>query len=166
MVSIRRTETSDWHSLKYIRLEALRDAPTAFGVSYNTAILYPDERWHELASSDSKPKYWLAFDQDNPIGMIGLGVDQDGEFNLIGMWVHNKFRGKGIAELLVNEVKMHAINQRAQRVILSVSPQNISASKLYIKQGFMFINEYEALASHPEITLQFMEWVVDIQSDT
>lgn len=33
-MTIRLTQTQDWKLLKHVRLAALRDAPTAFGVSY------------------------------------------------------------------------------------------------------------------------------------
>ena len=36
-MQIRLTQTRDWMLLKSVRLAALQDAPTAFGVSYQTA---------------------------------------------------------------------------------------------------------------------------------
>ncbi|MCY1420199.1 hypothetical protein D9M71_358140 [compost metagenome] len=71
---VRETNAQDWVNLKTVRLEALLDAPTAFGVSYQTAINYTDERWQELVSSESGPHFWLAFDGSTPIGMIGVGL--------------------------------------------------------------------------------------------
>jgi hypothetical protein len=38
-MDIRATEERDWKILKKIRLFALLDAPTAFGVSYQTASI-------------------------------------------------------------------------------------------------------------------------------
>lgn len=61
---VHETNVQDWVSLKTVRLEALLDAPTAFGVSYQAAINYTDERWKELASSESQPHFWLALDRD------------------------------------------------------------------------------------------------------
>jgi hypothetical protein len=37
-MDIRSTETEDWRLLKQVRLAALLDTPTAFGVSYQTAL--------------------------------------------------------------------------------------------------------------------------------
>ena len=156
---VRKTNVQDWVSLKTVRLEALHDAPTAFGVSYQAAINYTDERWKELASSESQSHFWLALDRDRPVGMIGAGVDQIGRFNLIGMWLRPEFRGSGVAEHLVNAVKARAINMGCRRVILGVSPDNIRASRFYRKQDFVFIDEFEELSSHPHIKVQAMEWV-------
>lgn len=157
---VRETNVQDWVSLKTVRLEALLDAPTAFGVSYQAAINYTDERWKELASSESQPHFWLALDRDRPVGMIGGGVDRASRFNLIGMWIKPEFRGSGVAERLVNAVKACAINMGYRRVILGVSPANPRASRFYRKQGFVFIDEFEELSSHPHIKVQTMEWVL------
>lgn len=155
---VRETNVQDWVSLKTVRLEALLDAPKAFGVSYKTAITYSDEQWKKLASMESLPHFWLALDRDEPVGMIGAGIDQAGHFNLIGMWLKSKYRGSGVAGYLVNKVKARAIDMECRRVILSVSPDNIRALRFYKKQGFVFIDEFEELTSHPHIKVQTMVW--------
>jgi ribosomal protein S18 acetylase RimI-like enzyme len=159
-LTVCETSAQDWLALKTVRLQALLDAPTAFGVSYHNAITYTNERWKELASSESQPHFWLALDQDEPVGMIGAGVDQTGRFNLIGMWLKPEFRGSGVGEYLVNAVKARSIDLGYRRVILSVSPSNTRAARFYRKQGFVFIDEFEALSSHPHIQVQAMEWVL------
>ncbi|WP_223430456.1 hypothetical protein [Pseudomonas sp. GL-B-26] len=50
-MAIRLTEAKDWMLLKQVRLAALLDTPTAFGVSYQTAAQYSDEQWKERASN-------------------------------------------------------------------------------------------------------------------
>lgn len=74
-MKIRATEEQDWMILKEIRLVALLDTPTAFGVSYSAAITKSDEQWKQHASSETPPKFWLAFKEDKAIGMIGAGMD-------------------------------------------------------------------------------------------
>lgn len=41
-MEIRTTQKDDWKLLKQIRLAALQDTPTAFGVSYQTAAADSD----------------------------------------------------------------------------------------------------------------------------
>ena len=41
---IRLTQASDWMLLKQVRLAALLEAPTAFGVSYQTAASDTERR--------------------------------------------------------------------------------------------------------------------------
>ena len=157
-MKIRATEERDWMILKEIRLAALLDTPTAFGASYQTAITNSDEQWKQRASSETHPKFWLAFKDDKAIGMIGAGVDQTDRYNLIAMWVEPESRELGVAERLVNTVKSEAIDRGFKQVFLDVSPDNLKASRFYRKHGFVFISEEKPLASHPNIQVQTMRW--------
>lgn len=120
-MNIRLTETKDWRLLKQIRLAALLDAPTAFGVSYQTAANYTDDQWKERASSTGT-QFWLALKDDQPVGMIGAGVSQANRFNLIGMWVEPAARGSGVVARLVEAVKTRSMEKGHDRVYLDVSP--------------------------------------------
>jgi ribosomal protein S18 acetylase RimI-like enzyme len=157
-MNIRATEKSDWLILKEIRLAALRDTPTAFGVRYQTAITNSDEQWKERASAKTHPKFWLAFKGEQTIGMIGAGVDQRERYNLIAMWVEPKSRGLGVAEHLVNTVKSDSIKSGFKQIFLDVSPENLRACRFYKKHGFVFNGEEQPLASHPDIMVHTMEW--------
>ncbi|CEG58604.1 GNAT family N-acetyltransferase [Legionella fallonii] len=157
-MKIRATEERDWTILKEIRLAALLDSPTAFGVSYQTAITNSDEQWKQRASSETQPKFWLAFKDEKAIGMIGAGVDQTDRYNLIAMWVEPASRELGVAERLIDVVKSDAINIGFKQIFLDVSPDNLKASRLYKRHGFFFIDEEKPLASHPNILVQTMKW--------
>ena len=157
-MEIRSTATEDWKLLRQVRLAALLDTPTAFGVSYQTAAAYTDEQWQVRASSTGTA-FWLAFEQDRPVGMIGAAVSSAQRFNLIGMWVEPAARGSGVATQLVETVKARATSQGFDRVFLDVSPDNARASNFYLKQGFTFMDEWEPLESHPHITVQTMLWI-------
>jgi GrpB-like predicted nucleotidyltransferase (UPF0157 family)/ribosomal protein S18 acetylase RimI-like enzyme len=159
-MEIRLTKAQDWMFLKQVRLAALLDTPTAFGVSYQTAANYSDEQWKERASSAAGPEFWLAIKEDKPVGMIGGGVSQANRYNLIGMWVEPAERGSGMATQLVEAVKSRAIRKGHDRVFLDVSADNTRASNFYLKQGFSFIDEWEHLASHPHIMVQTMLWTI------
>ena len=157
-MKIRATEERDWGILKAIRLAALLDTPTAFGVSYQEAITNSDEQWKQRASSENQPKFWLAFKDDNAIGMIGAGIDQTDRYNLIAMWVEPESRQLGVAESLVNAVKSDSTSRGFNQVFLDVSPDNLKAYRFYRKHGFVFIDEEKSLASHPSIMVQTMKW--------
>lgn len=159
-MQIRSTKTEDWPLLKQVRLAALLDSPTAFGVSYHTAAAYTEEQWKVRASS-AGTEFWLAFDKDQPVGMIGAAVSSAHRFNLIGMWVDPAARGSGLAAQLVASVKARAVGKGFDRVFLDVSPDNARASSFYIKQGFAFMDEWEPLQSHPPITVQTMVWAAN-----
>ncbi|VVP47058.1 hypothetical protein PS862_05187 [Pseudomonas fluorescens] len=156
---IRETDIQDWEYLKSIRLQALSDSPIAFGVSHADAVNYSDERWRSLASAQQAPYFWLAIDQELPVGMIGGGIDRQRRFNLIGMWVKHELRGGGVAQRLVEVLRARALSLGFERMVLGVSPSNARATNFYKRQGFVFIDEFEWLASHPDITVQTMEWI-------
>lgn len=159
-MDIRLTEEKDWMQLKQVRLAALLDSPTAFGVSYRTAADDSDEQWKERASPATGTQFWLAFKADKPVGMIGAGVSRTGRYNLIAMWVEPAERGSGVAARLVDAVKSQAIQKGHDRVFLDVSPDNARASNFYLKQGFVPMDEWEPLASHPHIQVQTLFWPV------
>ena len=157
-MQIRATCTEDWETLKEIRLAALKDAPTAFGVSYAMAAAYTDAQWRERATGPH-PEFLLAFRDGVAAGMIGGGVSAaTGEYNLIAMWVKPEYRGTDTAAQLVTAVKASATARGHARIVLDVAPENARASVFYRKQGFTFLPEWEPLASHPEIQVQKMEW--------
>jgi len=159
-MDIRLTEEKDWLLLKYIRLAALSDTPTAFGVSHQTAADYTDEQWKARASAANGTEFWLAIKNAKPVGMIGAAVSQANRYNLIGMWVEPHARGSGVSHHLVEAVKSRAKGKGFDRVFLDVSPDNVRAANFYLKQGFSFIDEWEPLASHPHISVQTMVWAV------
>jgi ribosomal protein S18 acetylase RimI-like enzyme len=168
---IRPTIEDDWAALKAVRLAALLDAPTAFGVSYQTAAAQGEAQWRERAAvaSGGKPKseFWLAFAdaaQREATGMIGGVVDAHGHYNLIGMWVAAAQRGSGAARGLVDAVKARAVTLGHRRIVLDVAPDNARAARFYLNQGFVFIDEWEPLASHPQILVQKMEWLAPTQA--
>lgn len=156
---IRPTEESDWELLKSIRLAALRDAPAAFGVSHAQAASNSDEQWQARASGATLPRFWLAVDGDDTVGLAGGGIDQHGRYNLIAMWVAPAQRGSDAARRLVDAVKAHALELKHARVVLDVDPDNARAARFYQREGFVFLDEWEPLASHPAISVQRMEWL-------
>jgi ribosomal protein S18 acetylase RimI-like enzyme len=156
-ITIRRTCEEDWPSLKAVRLASLLDAPTAFGVSHQTASAYTDQQWRERAAGPH-PAFWLAFLDGEAVGIVGAGVSAAQRYNLIAMWVAHHVRGSGVAAQLVDAVKSAAAAQGHDRVFLDVAPGNRRAASFYEKQGFAFIDEWEPLASHPHIQVQTMQW--------
>jgi ribosomal protein S18 acetylase RimI-like enzyme len=156
-MNIRLTTPEDWRLLKHVRLAALLDTPTAFGVSYRAAARYTDEQWKARASSTGTA-FWLAFEGHTPVGMVGAGINAVNRYNLIGMWVEPAARGSGVAAQLMAAVKARAVAQGYEGVYLEVSPSNARAARFYLKQGFTFVDEWAPLESHPSIAVQTLHW--------
>ncbi|WUR13727.1 GNAT family N-acetyltransferase [[Empedobacter] haloabium] len=158
-MTIRPTTAADWRALKAIRLTALLDAPTAFGVTYAAAAAYTDEQWQARAAGTDRAEYVLAFDGEQPVGIAAGVVSAQEEYNLIAMWVRPHYRGTGLAARLIEAVKARAQAKGHRRIVLDVAPENVAAANLYLRQGFAFLPEWEPLASHPAISVQKMAWV-------
>lgn len=157
MLIIRYTTEQDWPELKRIRLAALLDAPTAFGVTHASAVAYSDAGWQDRAAGRGPARFLLAFDGDHAVGIVAhIAAGQD--LSLIAMWVAPAARGSVAATQLVEAVQTYAATNGHPRVVLEVSPDNQRAAAFYLKMGFHFLPEWEALESHPHIQLQKMAW--------
>ncbi|TFW13867.1 GNAT family N-acetyltransferase [Massilia arenosa] len=158
-ITIRASTEDDWEILKTLRLAALADAPTAFGVTHASALAFTEQQWRDRAAGRGPAEYFYAFDGDEPAGMIAGVPEGEGTFGLIAMWVRPASRGSGAAGRLVETIRQRAVERGFARVELSVAPDNLPAARLYQRQGFVFVPRTEPLASHPHITVQYMEWV-------
>lgn len=158
MTDIRYTTEDDWQELKRVRLVALLDAPTAFGVTHAAAAAYNDQAWRDRAAGRGAARYLLAFEDGKAVGIVACVVSADPVLDLIAMWVAPSQRGSGIAARLVDAAKVHATENGYGRILLGVSPGNARAVAFYQKQGFVFLPQWEALESHPHIQVQKMMW--------
>ncbi len=156
-MEIRVTQKQDWLLLKQIRLAALQDTPTAFGVSYETAAADSDAQWQVRAAGE-RTWFWLAFDDDRPVGLVGAGFRDPARYELIAMWVEPAARGAGVADALVAAVKARAVELGLEALYLEVAPENTRAVQFYQRHGFVFMDEWEPIDSHPHILAQSMCW--------
>ena len=155
-VTVRPTTLQDWPLLKAVRLAALADAPTAFGVSHAEALANPDQQWMARAAGTGPGRFFLAFQRERAIGMAASVAQDNARASLIAMWVDPAARGLGAADRLIDAVKAHAAAQGVDEVILEVAPDNTRAVDFYKRHGFAFQSYRERLASHPDIELQRM----------
>lgn len=156
-MDIRTTRKDDWTLLKQIRLAALRDTPTAFGVSYQAAAADSDAQWQVRAAGE-RTQFWLALDDGRPVGLVGAGFRDASRYELIAMWVEPAARGKGVADELVAAVKARAVALGLEALFLEVAPENTRAVQFYQRHGFVFLDEWEPIDSHPHILAQSMRW--------
>ena len=155
---IRATNEDDWALLRQIRLDALCDAPTAFGVSHATAAANSDTQWRDRASGRGPAYFVLALVNGVAVGLAGGVISPSAEPALIAMWVRPAHRGAAVAAGLVGAIKQWAVGHGHERLVLNVSPDNERAAAFYRKQGFRFLPEWEVLESDPQIQLQKMAW--------
>lgn len=152
---VRVCTPADWRALKTVRLAALADAPTAFGVSHASAANYLDADWQRRADSSDQRAYVLALDGETPVGLAAHALS-GGECHLLAVWVAPSFRGGDTAARLVALVKQRAQAGGHAQILLGVAPENVRAVRFYQRQGFAFLPHWEPLESHPHILVQKM----------
>jgi ribosomal protein S18 acetylase RimI-like enzyme len=153
-VTVRRIFANEGPALKSIRLEALRDSPSAFGSTYVEEVSEPDEHWARRASvgagSEISATYFAVVD-DRVVGLVGgYRLDSsDRSVELVSMWVSPAIRRVGIAGKLVDAVVEWATEIGVSCVDLWVTRGNDAALKLYGAAGFSETGEHQPLPSDP-----------------
>jgi ribosomal protein S18 acetylase RimI-like enzyme len=167
MVLVRETVIDDWQALRDIRLEALRDAPSAFGSSYereaafgepdwlrriarggNFLAFIPEVRASEVRASEVRASEVRA---SEPAGLIGGYPETADIVELVSMYVRPKARGRGVGEALVAAVFAWAQARDAKTVHLWVTESNDPARALYERCGFSPTGERQPLPSDPSL---------------
>ena len=152
MVLVRETVPDDWQALRDIRLEALRDAPTAFGSTYELEVLRGEAHWRDRIARGGT---FLAFVPEvsatEPSGLIGGYQEDPVTVELVSMYVRPRARGRGVGEALVAAVIDWAGQRNAAAVRLWVTETNAPALALYERCGFALTGERQPVPFHPSI---------------
>ena len=152
MVLVRETVIDDWQALRDIRLEALRDAPTAFGSVYEREVLRGEAHWRDRIARGGT---FLAFVPEvsatEPAGLTGGYQEDPVIVELVSMYVRPRARGRGVGEALVATVINWAGNRDATSVHLWVTETNAPARALYERCGFTLTGERQPLPSDPSL---------------
>ncbi len=133
-IEIRQLEPDEWQTYRAVRLAALRDAPAAFGGTYDRAVEYPEQTWRDWCTQPS----WFAFEGDEPIGMVRIGRHDDRDLpELISMWVAPRSRGTSTATHLVDCALAWARAEGEHGIYLRVVDGNRRARMFYERVGFV-----------------------------
>jgi len=152
MVLVRETIDRDWQALRGIRLEALRNAPTAFATTYEEEAARGEEHWHRrIARGGTFLAYVPEVSATEPAGLTGGYLIEPGTVELISMYVRSRARGHGVGEALVAAVIDWAATRNAASVHLWVTETNTPARALYERCGFAQTGERQPLPSDPGI---------------
>ena len=134
-IDIKRLAADEGLRLRTIRLQALADAPDAFGSTYDEAAAWPLDSWTEQLQEIAT---FVAVVDGEDIGLV-RGARDDLQPNtawLISMWVSPEVRGQGVGEALIDAVVEWAQVSGARRVLLDVGDHNQPAIALYARKGF------------------------------
>jgi len=152
MVLVRETVAGDWQALRDIRLEALRDAPAAFGSTYEREARRGETHWHDrIARGGTFLAYLPELSASEPAGLIGGYPEDPVTVELVSMYVRPNARGHGVGEALVATVVNWAGQKNATTVHLWVTETNAPARALYERCGFALTGGEQPLPSDPSL---------------
>ena len=140
---------SEWQEWKALRLEMLQNYPIMFGASYEQELLRSDDYWKDSLNIDKNNVIFGAFVDGVLVGSVGFYVEHEEKKKhkgvLWGVYVKPEYRGKGVANDLMQAMIAHAKTKVIQ-VQLSVLIINELAFDLYQKYGFsIYGTEFRAL---------------------
>jgi len=149
LATIRVLDADDADAFRALRLEGLRDSPTAFGASHDDEVHFT--RGDFVRRVEPTKDSWLlgAFDDESAmVGCIGWYRDRGAKVShkshIWGIYVTPRHRRKGIACALVTELIARAkSNTGVTQIELFVAAGNSSAACLYESIGF------KRVAVHP-----------------
>ncbi|WP_438040345.1 GNAT family N-acetyltransferase [Sorangium sp. So ce128] len=129
---LRPGDGARWRS---IRLQALEEAPHAFGTTYGEAAQWNAARWEaqvvELAT-------FVAVLDGRDVGVVRGAAHRSSDLcELISMWVAPTARRQGIGAQLIDSVAAWAKAVGATALVLDVVAANAPAVALYERTGFL-----------------------------
>ena len=152
MVLVREVAAEDWEALRDIRLEALRDAPHAFGSTHEREAAFGEADWQRrISRGGSFLGYLPEASATEPAGLIGGYQEDPASVELVSMYVRPRARGRGVGEALIATVIDWAAARNASSVHLWVTETNKPARLLYERCGFTLTAERQPLPSNPSL---------------
>lgn len=139
-VRIQRLYEADWERFREVRLRALQQDPQAFSTTAAEAAQLTGAEWRARLRARAA---FVADDGGRLVGLVsGIAAEpsESGDHadaaELISMWVEADYRGRGIADQLVEAVVGWAASEGYARVRLCVIDGNQPAERLYRRRGF------------------------------
>lgn len=134
-MEIRQLRPDEVGRFRTVRLRALRDAPAAFGTTFEGASGWSPERWSKLFSSLLA---FVAVSGDQDIGVVRTAPDLEveGAARLGSLWVAPEARCSGAGSALVEAVVAWARSKSFAEILLDVADDNDAAIRLYEAFGF------------------------------
>ena len=148
VLTIRRIGADDVEAFRRIRLEALREEPSAYASSYEDSVVLTDEDWRNRM----REPVFVAFRADEPVGLAGLVRQRSSKMahraNIVMVYVRKSQRGTGVADGLIDAVIEEARAMGIVQLELAVTAENLSAARFYRRKGFAEIGRVPGALMH------------------
>ena len=150
IVTVRALLPGEVDLWRDIRLRALRDAPDAFGTTYEQASTWPGETWTThvgwATAPDALQAVYLASLGETFVGCARASQEDARETALVtAMWVDPAARRRGVAQALLEACEVWARSHGCRTVELEVAELNPGARLLYERAGFEVTGEIRQL---------------------
>lgn len=133
-LEVRLLTPDSWRIFQEVRLAALREAPYAFGSTWEREANLSEKDWRERLSTRAQ---FVAVSEEVVVGTVGGVVTDDSRTaDLISMWVDPHWRGQGVGDHLVKAVLKWAGGTGCEGVRLWVADGNRQAERLYSRNEF------------------------------
>ncbi|MBW8769053.1 MAG: GNAT family N-acetyltransferase [Gemmatimonadetes bacterium] len=140
--TVRRFAASEWRVYRALRLDALRDAPDAFGSTLAREEAFPDDEWVqrlERAAVSPTELPIVVEDAARPIGLAWARIDPENDevAELFQVWVDPLYRQRGVGRLVIDSALDWARASGVRQMLLSVALGPGSALEFYRRLGFV-----------------------------
>lgn len=154
VIAVRRIRPGDGPLLSRIRLAAIADSPGVYATRLADAEARPPEQWARVAegtATGGDQGTWFAEVDGEVAGMVSAYRTSDDMVTMNSLWAAPGFRGIGVAEALVAEVKDWALVSGGRALRLWVVERNQHARRFYERLGFEATGEAIAYEPDPRI---------------
>jgi GNAT superfamily N-acetyltransferase len=159
-VTVYEVPEEDWQIWRDLRLEALADAPYAFGETLAAVKERSEEDWRSWWHGPGTigPRF-IALVDGAPAAMCSICFPEfhGTEPLLISMWASPEVRGRGVSRAMLDACVAYCARTGRPRLLLGVVEDNHSARRLYDRYGFTATGGSEPLFSDPTKLVLWME---------
>jgi ribosomal protein S18 acetylase RimI-like enzyme len=143
VIFIRRIRSGEEELFRELRLASLKESPSAFSSTYESAIKRSAESWCEQADSTAAGTdrcTFLAFSDEFPVGIAAIYRNNGNkeECEIYQVWVSPDFRGGEVACELLDAIFRWCKENGIRKVFATIRAGNDRAVKFYRKYGFDF----------------------------
>lgn len=140
-MQIQQLDASYAEAFRAIRLQALKDSPTAFLSSYKEEKERPLSAFADLLNASPSRTIFAALESSEIVAIVGLGRESRlhirHKASINSMFVKPSYRNQGLGKQLLSHTLRFADSQKGLiQITLGVTTSNLAAIWLYESLGF------------------------------